>query len=146
MIETTPPGAKVYVNDQPVGYAPVEVPFTYYGIYRITLELDNHQTLQVDQKVTAPWYAYPPIDFLAEHIYPFKASDIKRFQFDLAPMPRQNHEELRYQAEELRKYAKDSLPEPSIPYVPKNPNPPMPAPRIPVKPVETLPPPVAPGP
>jgi len=40
--------------------------------------------------------------------------DIDGTLLDLAPTPRQNLEELRYQAEELRKYAQDNLPEPKI--------------------------------
>jgi len=113
VIETTPPGSKVYVNNRPVGFSPVDVPYTYYGKYAITLERDGYQTQLVEEKISAPWYAYPPIDFIAEHIYPFKVSDIRRLHYDLTPTVRPNIDELRYQAEELRERGRN-LPEPTI--------------------------------
>lgn len=119
VIESTPPGAKVYVNNRAVGFTPVDVPFTYYGKYLIMLELDGHQTLIKEQKVAAPWYEFPPIDFVAENIYPFKASDIQRLHYEMEPLQRPNLDELRLQAEELRERGKN-LPAPSIPVEPRN--------------------------
>ena len=149
LVETTPPGAMVYVNNKQVGPSPVDVPFTYYGTYLISLELDGHQTQIVQQKVSAPFYEYPPLDFLAENIYPFKLSDVQRFHFDLVPLARPNLDELRLRAEELREQGRN-LPPPTRPYEP-NKRPPAAASPIdprrgPTTPMETLPPPVSPVP
>lgn len=89
VIETTPPGAKVYVNNRPIGSTPVDMPFTYSGKYLITLELDGYETRNIDEKVVAKWYYYPPIDFVAENIYPGKISDVRRLHFDMCHFMRE---------------------------------------------------------
>lgn len=144
VIESTPPGAKVYVNNRPVGFTPVDYPFTYYGTYLITMELDGHQTRHIEQRIAPPWYAYPPIDFAAENLNPWKVSDVRRLSFEMTPMSRPNLDELRLDAEELRQKGKN-LPEPSKPSVPKVR--PEPAPAAVGNPaVNQLPPPLEPVP
>jgi hypothetical protein len=120
VIDSTPPGAKVYVNNRPVGFTPVDVPFTYYGTYLITLELDGYQTRHIEQEVAAPWYAYPPIDFAVENLNPWKVADVRRLSYDLTGLTRPNPDELRLQAEELRQRGRN-VPEPTIPSPPNRP-------------------------
>jgi len=134
VIESTPPGAKVYVNNRAIGFTPCDMPFTYYGTYQFTLELDGHQTLVKEENIAAPWYQFPPIDFVAENINPFKVSDIQRLHYDMVPMPRSNLDELRTQAEELRIRGK-ALPAPTLPVEPTNGR----SPTFPVSPRPTLP-------
>jgi hypothetical protein len=123
VIESSPPGAKVYVNNRPVGFTPVDVPFTYYGTYHITLELDRYETRQIDQRVVAPWFGYPPVDLVVENFNPFWVRDIRRLgddagtPYQMTPMPRPNLDDLRLQAEELRQRGKQ-LPEPTKPVTP----------------------------
>ena len=74
VIESSPPGATVLVNNRRVGVTPVDVPFTYYGTYLITLEMDGYQTRTIQQKVSPTWYSYPPVDFIVENLNPFKVS------------------------------------------------------------------------
>ncbi|MCE9530900.1 MAG: PEGA domain-containing protein [Planctomycetes bacterium] len=149
VIDSNPPGTKVYVNNRPVGFTPVDVPFVYYGTYLITLERDGYQTKTIEQRVAAPWYAYPPLDFLTENIYPGKASDIRRLDYEMTPLARPNLDELRYQAEELRERGRN-LPEPTIPVEPRTQRPaPAPVrppvdPRPPVQPLPTILPPASP--
>lgn len=114
VVNSEPSGAKVYVNNKPVGFTPVDVPFTYYGVYAITLEHPGHQTKHIEQHVKAPIYAYPPIDFFAESVYPGKIRDIRQYDYCMDPKPRPNLDELRQQADDLRARGKE-LPEPSIP-------------------------------
>lgn len=113
-VHTEPPGAKVYVNNKPMGFSPVDVPFTYYGNYLITLEYPGYQTRHIKEHIKAPVYAYPPIDFVAESLYPGKIHDHHQFEYSLDPMPRPNLDELRAQAETLREQGRN-LPEPKIP-------------------------------
>ena len=42
-VRTTPPGALVTVNDVEQGRTPVTFPFTWYGNYRVRLELPGDQ-------------------------------------------------------------------------------------------------------
>ncbi|QVL32892.1 PEGA domain-containing protein [Telmatocola sphagniphila] len=102
VVDSTPPGAKVYVNNQPVGFTPVDVPFTYYGKYDITLEREGYQTETQKWHIPAPWWAYPPFDFITENLYPAKIQDVHRTTFDMKPIVPPNLEEIRLDAEELR--------------------------------------------
>ncbi len=113
-VNSEPSGAKVYVNNKAVGFTPVDVPFTYYGTYLITLEYPGYQIKRVEENIRAPLYAYPPGDFIVESLYPGKISDIRQFKYPLDPVPRPNLDELRMQAEELRQRGRE-LPEPTIP-------------------------------
>ncbi len=114
IVESTPPGAKVYVNNQPVGFSPVDVPYTYYGKYNITLEKEGFQTETFQWRLNTPWYAYPPFDFATEHLYPGKVQDIRRETFELKPVAPANLEEIQLNAEELRAKGQ-GLPEPKNP-------------------------------
>jgi hypothetical protein len=113
-VQSEPAGAKVYVNNKPVGFTPIDVPFTYYGKYLITLEYPGYQTKHVEERIKAPLYAYPPSDFVVECIYPGTVTDIRQLEYTLDPMPRPNLDELLIQADMIRARGKD-LPEPTIP-------------------------------
>lgn len=134
IVNSYPTGAKVYVDDKPVGFTPCEVPFIYYGKHRFQLELDGHETRIENIEVRPPWYEYPPLDFLAENVYPFKLSDIQRFDGDklfvMTPLRRPNLDALRAEAEELREKAKQ-LPPPSHPIEPAAGRAPPPAAAVP---------------
>ncbi len=114
IVNSEPTGAKVYVNGKPMGFTPVDVPFVYYGTYLITLEYPGYQTKFIEERISAPIYAFPPGDFIVESLYPGKISDVRQFDYTLEPMPRPNLDELRQQAEDLRARGRE-LPEPTIP-------------------------------
>ena len=118
VIDSKPRGAKVYVNHVEVGTTPVDYAFLYYGTYNITLEMDGLQTETFKQRVAAPYYAYPPIDFLAEHVWPGKIRDIRRLNYELKPVFQPSTGELLQEAQDLRERGK-SLPEPQNPAPPK---------------------------
>jgi hypothetical protein len=102
VVESNPPGAFVLVNNRPLGAAPVDDGFVYYGKYRFTLIKEGYETLHVDQDVPAPWYEYPPLDFVAENLWPFQIEDRRRFRYDLSPARVPNAEDVLRRAEELR--------------------------------------------
>jgi len=135
VIETNQPGALVYQNGRPLGATPVDGHFDYYGVYRFTIVKDGYQTKQVDQRIAAPWFAYPPLDFFVENLYPGYIRDIRRFQYDLDPLPQPQINELIIEGEELRSRGQ-ALPEPSVPSLRKEPAPqPQPPPPVIVPPV-----------
>lgn len=113
-IISEPSAATVYVNGKKIGKTPVDHPFLYYGVYHIVLERDGYKSKSIQEPISAPVYAYPPIDFLTEHLYPFTIRDFRRLEYELEPLPRPNLDELRQQAEELRREGQN-LPDPTRP-------------------------------
>src|SRR4051812_28599535 len=81
-VTTSPPGAIVQVNGKTVGPTPVDVPFTHYGTYRLTIFREGFQTLVVDQPVPAPWYEWFPLEFISEELIPWTIQDKRQYHFD----------------------------------------------------------------
>lgn len=102
VIESDPPGALVLVNGQPLGSTPADGHFIYYGNYDFTLVKDGYETLHVDQRIRAPWYQWPLVDFVSENIYPGKLEDVRRFRYNMQPAAKVNTQQLLNQAEALR--------------------------------------------
>lgn len=129
VIESNVPNAQVYIDDRPIGAAPAHAPFDYYGYYTVTLVQPGYETLTRRVHVTAPWYAYPPFDFVAEVLWPFHIRDTRRYYFDLHPATRTRVDDLLNNAEALRLRGQ-TLPAPERPALPKGqPLPPQPQPQ-----------------
>jgi hypothetical protein len=116
VIESDPPGALVLVNGQPLGVTPVDGYFTYYGAYDFTLIKDGYETKVIHQKLPAPWYEWPGIDFFTENVYPAKVEDVRRFRYSLDPLVQIREGDLLQQADQLRGRGKgingEPLPQP----------------------------------
>lgn len=93
-INSNPQGAMVYVDGHQIGKTPVSTDFTYYGTRNIRLELDNHQTLNVKQKITPPWYQFPPFDFFAETCTPADIKDNRIWTYDLQQKTEANDDQI----------------------------------------------------
>lgn len=65
-ITSDPPGALVFLNDQDAGRTPLEVPFTWYGVYTVRAEKDGFQTLHTERVAEQPWWETPGPDLIAE--------------------------------------------------------------------------------
>ena len=102
IIESEPPGAVVYVNNQYIGATPVDLPFQYYGTYRFTFVADGYETLTVDECVRPPWYEYFPLEFLSECLWPGVVRDLRSIHKPMQPMQMPSPEEIRARAEQLR--------------------------------------------
>ena len=85
LVNTNPPGALVYVDNQQIGYTPCAVDFTYYGTREIRLVKPGYETLTVNQPIPTPWYEYPPLDFVSENLVPFKLRDNRSVSYNLMP-------------------------------------------------------------
>ncbi len=118
VIYSDPPGAIVYENGQPLGAAPADNHFVYYGTYRFTLVKDGFQTLVVDQPVPAPWYEFPGLDFISENLVPWTIRDVRRFTYTMQPMQVANPTELLNQAQGLRNQGQALQPPPTAPLPP----------------------------
>src|SRR6267378_1884662 len=78
VIVPDPSGAIVYdEKDQPIGAGPVDKPFTYYGKYRFRIAKDGYETLVLEQRVQAPWYELPGLDFISENLIPWTIRDVR---------------------------------------------------------------------
>jgi hypothetical protein len=113
-VESNPPGAYVYVNNNPVGATPVDVPFLYNGDYEITIVKEGYQTQHIKQPVSTPWYQYPIVDFFTESLWPGQITDYRVFLYDLEPVIQPNLDLLKAEGDELRRRAAQ-LPEPRYP-------------------------------
>ncbi|MBX9627891.1 MAG: PEGA domain-containing protein, partial [Gemmataceae bacterium] len=120
VVESNVPGAQVSIDRQRVGSAPAHRPFEYYGCYTITVSHPDYQTRTERVEVSAPWYAYPPFDFLAEVMWPFRIEDVRRFYFPLEPARRPDVGELVTAADALRERGQN-LPPPADPAPPDPP-------------------------
>jgi len=118
IIESNVPNAQVYIDDQPVGAAPAHTSFEYYGNYTVTLVHTGYETLTKRVHVQAPWYAYPPIDLLAEVLWPFHIRDTRRYYFEMHEATKTRADDLLNSAEALRLRG-HNLPSPERPALPK---------------------------
>lgn len=85
MIRSNPPGAMVYVDNQPVGVTPCATSFVYYGTREIRLVKPGFETLTINQPIPAPWYEIPPIDFVSENLVPKEINDFRTVTYNLTP-------------------------------------------------------------
>jgi hypothetical protein len=105
VVTSDPPGALVFRNGVPLGPAPVDDFFVYYGEYDLTLVKDGYETLHAKVKIDAPWYEYPPLDFISENLFPYTIRDIReggQFHFNLQPLQAVRQDEVLRRATELR--------------------------------------------
>jgi hypothetical protein len=105
VVTSDPPGALVYRNGVPLGPTPVDDFFVYYGSYDLTLVKDGYETLHARVKIDAPWYQYPPIDFVAENLFPYTIRDIReggQFHFCMQPLQAVRPDDVLQRATELR--------------------------------------------
>jgi hypothetical protein len=100
---TNPPGALVYVDDYEIGTTPVSTNFTYYGPRKIRLVKDGYETKTLLQPVPAPWYQYPPLDFITENLVPGEVRDQRVFNYQLSPQMVVPTDQIIQRAEGLRR-------------------------------------------
>lgn len=84
VITTEPTDALVYLNDVEVGRTPLEVDFTYYGVYDLRIRKQGYEPLVTSREAKAPFYEWPGIDLVALAI-PVRKETVIRWHFDLEP-------------------------------------------------------------
>ena len=84
-ITTEPPGATVRVDDRVIGTTPLEMPFLYYGVRRITLYKEGYHTITQRRRFKAPWYGRFPLDILSEVLFPIGWRDRLHLHEKLTP-------------------------------------------------------------
>lgn len=91
VIDSDPPGALVYMNDQEIGRTPFHRDFYLYGNYDTQVREDGFETLKTTTHVNPPIYEWIPIDLLAE-ILPIPFHDTQHFTYTLKPAATQPDE------------------------------------------------------
>jgi hypothetical protein len=109
-IESEPPGAVCWLNDNEIGRTPITVPFTYYGVYGVRLEHPGFEPLVTKAKVRSPYFQWIPLDLAFETIVPGIQYDTHEFRFALRKAEAVDAEALRQRAEGFRKDAKTPAP------------------------------------
>jgi hypothetical protein len=69
-IRTDPPGARVVLDQEVLGTAPVKVEFWHYGVRRVTASYPGYRTYSRQVEIVPPWYARFPLDILSEVFLP----------------------------------------------------------------------------
>lgn len=101
-VNSNPPGALVYVDNQQVGITPCSVDFIYYGTREIRLIKPGFETLTVNQPIPTPWYEILGLDFVSENLVPTKIRDNRTVSYNLAPQLVVPTPELLERANQLR--------------------------------------------
>lgn len=83
-ITSEPTGALVNLNDTDVGRTPLEVDFTYFGVYDVRLSKEGSEPLATKAHAKAPVWEWPIIDLVALLIPVRKVTHIT-WHFDLEP-------------------------------------------------------------
>jgi len=85
-VTSTPPGARVIINDQDIGHTPVETNFTFYGGYDVQVLLDGFEPVHELRNAKAPLHEYPGIDLVATAL-PVDFDHTVEWHFDLEEVP-----------------------------------------------------------
>lgn len=83
-VQSTPPGALVYLNDQESGRTPMQHDFLWYGTYEVTLRMDGYESLKTRADILPPIYQWPGLDLFAE-ILPITIKDHHTIAYTLRP-------------------------------------------------------------
>jgi hypothetical protein len=135
VVESNVPNAQVYIDNRSVGAAPAYSLFEYYGYYTIRVVQPGYETVERREHVTAPWYAYPPFDLIAE-VLPFRVRDTRRIHVELTEARQIRTDDILSHADALRERGQN-LPPPERPAEPRvkggSPRPPGPTLQPPVE-------------
>lgn len=102
IVRSYPEGAFVSIDNQPIGYTPVSVPFTYYGTRDVKLERDGFKTVEVQERIKAPFYEWFPLSLITNNFWPREIRDERLLEFQLEPRDQVGETELLDRANELR--------------------------------------------
>ncbi len=144
VVETNVPGAEVYWDGNPIGPSPADSRWEYAGYYEFKAVAPGFEPLTQRVRFEPKWYQFPPFDFVAEVLWPFRIEDVRRVQLVLEPVRPVNQAALVQSADLLRARGQ-TLPPPTVqdessaPPTPPRPGAPAAPPPSPV-PTNLLPP------
>lgn len=104
-VRTNPPGAMVYVDRQAIGPSPASTSLTYYGTRHIEVVGDGYRTEKILRTINPPWYQIPPLDFIAETLWPWEIRDQRVVDITMVAETPTPSEELIARGDQLRTQA-----------------------------------------
>ncbi len=84
-VQSTPPGASVWIDGQRKGTTPYEETFVSYGTRFVELEAPGHARFRDVVELEQPWWQVPPIDFVTDLLIPIPMHSDHRFNFVMTP-------------------------------------------------------------
>jgi hypothetical protein len=105
IVRSDPPGARVLIDGQEVGYTPTGIPFTYYGTRRLTVIKPGFETHSELVTIPPPWYQYLPLDFVSDNFLPEHVADRHDINWQLSPQTVVPLDQLQQRADSLRSEA-----------------------------------------
>ncbi|HUE17990.1 MAG TPA: PEGA domain-containing protein [Planctomycetaceae bacterium] len=105
VVRSDPPGARVILDGQEVGYTPTGIPFTYYGTRRLTLVKPGFETHTELVTIPPPWYQWFPVDFVSDNFVPGHVADRHDISRQLSPQTVVPLDQLQQRADSLRSEA-----------------------------------------
>jgi len=105
IVRSDPPGARVILDGQEVGYTPTGIPFTYYGTRRLTLVKPGFETHSELVTIPPPWYQWIPADFISDNFLPGHVADRHDINWQLSPQSVVPLDQLQQRADSLRSEA-----------------------------------------
>ena len=112
---TFPEGAMAYVDNQEIGPTPVSTGFSHYGVRTIRVERDGFETVEVDERIDAPWYLTPPLDFFVENFWPREIRDERVVDIEMQPLRNVPRAEIEGRAQQLRQQSQQGV---VVPFAP----------------------------
>lgn len=109
-ITTEPSNARVFLNDVEIGRTPTTTDFVWYGDYDIVVRKEGFETLTTNWKLEAPWYQWPPMDFMVEVFYPGTVHDFHERHYVLQPQVLPSPEDVVNRAMETRERTLQTTP------------------------------------
>ena len=82
-VQSNPPHALVFMNDEEAGRTPFTRPFIWYGTYEVQVRMEGYEPLKTATPVIAPWWQWMPFDFIAE-LLPLHLKDPHTVRYTLA--------------------------------------------------------------
>ena len=84
VVNSDPPGALVLKNGTPIGYAPSDDHFVYYGNYHFTLVKPGYATPRSIKRLRRGMRFRA--DLISENLWPWHIEDVRQFTYKLQPV------------------------------------------------------------
>ena len=85
VVESNPPGARLWINEHRVGVTPFTYEFITHGRYKFRLNKPGFHELITREMVRAPVYEWIPLDLIFEELLPVRLNDRHVFRYQLVP-------------------------------------------------------------
>ena len=102
LVRSNPPGAMVYVDNQPVGTTPWCNEFHLLRDAGARPRKPGYENADGQATIPAPWFEIPPVDFVSENVAPTEIQDYRTVSYDLVPGAIVPSDQLLDRAQQLR--------------------------------------------